>query len=358
MPDVSEPKTESAQSQPANPLVAGEPKDTFSASAAQPLQADETENSRPLQASELRLGTWLQVKSAAAIGDMLDIDGTTEELPFMPEMLEYCGKRFQLAKFANTVCANVGDVEMRGLQNVVVLKMNRCDGCFHGDCQMGCELLWKLDWLEQADPPEQEAGSIESTQLREKLVQLTAGTGSQEQSKSSGQFYRCQATELGAATRQTSPLHFDQYLIENKTNGTSWSSIVGYIAKLFVKKALRRSDSIAGPCKRTPVDALNLQPGDQVKVKPMKQILETLDARGCNRGLWFDPAEMKPFCGKTLTVTRRIDRIINEGSGELLEMKVPSIVLNETQCSGLHRRFCSRAMLHFWREVWLERADS
>jgi hypothetical protein len=90
----------------------------------------------------------------------------------------------------------------------------------------------------------------------------------------------------------------------------------------------------------------------------MQQILQTLDAQGCNRGLWFDPAEMKPFCDQTLTVTRRIDRIIHESSGELLEMSVPSIVLDETQCSGFHRRFCSRAMLHFWREAWLERAES
>ena len=352
MADVSDPKTESSQTPPANPSAVGEQQSTSFAKPAQPLQA-----------SALRLGTWLQVKSAAAIGDILDLEGTTEELPFMPEMLEYCGRRFQLAKFANTVCANVGDVEMRGLQNVVVLKIDRCDGCFHGDCQMGCEFLWKLDWLEQTDAPERDSGSIvppESppSQLREKLVQLTVGTRKQEPAKSSGQYFRCQATELGAASRQSSPLHFGQYLVENKTNGTPWSSIVGYIAKLFVKKALRRNDSAAGPCKKTPVDVLNLQPGDQAKVKSIEKILETLDARGCNRGLWFDPAEMKPFCGQTLTVTRRIDRIIDEGSGELLEMKVPSIVLNETQCSGLHRRFCSRAMLHFWREVWLERVDS
>ena len=352
MADVSEPKTESAQTPPINPAAGAEPQNRLSSRPAQPLQA-----------SALQLGTWLQVKSAAAISDILELDGTTEGLPFMPEMLAFCGRRFQLAKFANTVCANVGDVEMRGMQNVVVLKIDRCDGCFHGDCQMGCEFLWKLDWLKYAEAPEQDSGSItplesSQSQLQEKLVQLTAGTPNQAAAKSSGQFFRCQATELGAATRQTSPLHFGQYLVENKTNGTPWSSIVRFIASLLVKKGLRRSDNVAGPCKRTPVEVLNLQPGDQAKVKPMEKILETLDARGCNRGLWFDPAEMKPFCGQTLTVTRRIDRIIDEGSGELLEMKVPSIVLNETQCSGLHRRFCSRAMLHFWREVWLERVDS
>ena len=305
----------------------------------------------------------MQVKSAVAIGDTLDLDGTTDGLPLMPEMLAHCGRRYKIARFANKVCANVGSVEMREMQNVVVLKMNRCDGCFHGGCQMGCEFLWKLDWLANVTSPEAEStsGGLSEpprSQIHERLVQLTLGAADTKNAKSTGNFFRCQATELGAASRQSSPLHFNQYLVEHRTNGTSWSSIVGFIAKLMAKKILRQSDNVSGPCKKTPVEALNLQPGDRVRVKSFENILKTLDARGCNRGLWFDPAEMKPFCGKTLTVTRRIDRIINEGSGELLEMKLPSLVLNETQCSGVHRRFCSRAMLHFWREVWLERVDS
>lgn len=352
MSNVTAPKTKKTLASKSRPLAGAEPQSSTSASSVIPIRVD-----------QVRPGTWLRVKSAAAIDSVLDVDGTTDGLPLMPEMLAFCGRRFQVVRFANKVCANVGTIEIRELQNVVVLKMNRCDGCFHGSCQMGCEFLWKLDWLEQADSSEQDSDAVvpletAPSQTQEKLVQLTVGTGNQEQAKSSGQFFRCQATELGAASRQSSPLNFGQYIVEHKTNGTPWSSILQFIASLFLRKILRRSDNAAGPCKRTPVDALNLQPDDQVKVKSLEQILETLDMRGCNRGLWFDLAEMKPFCGKTLTVTRRIDRIINEGSGELLEMKVPSIVLNETSCSGLHRRFCSRAMLHFWREVWLERADS
>ena len=316
----------------------------------------------PLSAKQLRLGDWLQVKTATAIKKILDADGATDGLPFMPEMLKHCGQRFQISHFANKVCANVGDVEIRSLEDVVVLKVNRCDGCFHGGCQMACELLWKLDWLELLPDTEHDFVesdlSPESSQLGQQLVQLTAGTGTPEEAKSSGRFYRCQATELGAASRQSSPLHFRQYFVERKTNRTPWDSIFRFIARLLVKKVLRQSDSVAGPCKTTPIDTLNLQIDERVKVKPIEEILETLDANGCNRGLWFDPAEMQPFCGRTLTVTRRINRIMNEGTGELLEMKVPSVVLNETQCSGFHRRFCSRAMLHFWREVWLERVDS
>ncbi len=352
MPDVIDSKTKHRQASLASLMP----------DASQPNHGP-TRRSAPLQADQLSRGDWLQVKSAAAIGDVIDIDGTTDGLPFMPEMLQFCGKRFQISHFANKVCANVGTVEIRNLQNVVVLKMNRCDGCFHGHCQMACELLWKLDWLEQSPPEAQDSSpatsgqSPEASQLIVKLVKLSAGTAGQNKTKSSGQFFRCQATELGAASRQSSPLHFGQYFVDRKTNGTSWSSISEFIARMLIKKALRLSDSIAGPCKRTPVDPLGLQVDDRVKVKPIEEILKTLDARGCNRGLWFDPAEMQTFCGRTLTVTRRIDRIIDEGTGELLEMKVPAIVLNETHCSGIHRRFCSRAMLHFWREVWLEPVD-
>jgi len=329
----------------------------------QPPDRSGQSSAASLRARQLSRGDWIQVKSAAVIRDLIDSDGTTDGLPFMPEMLQFCGQRFQVSHFANKVCANVGTIEIRNLQNVVVLKVSRCDGCFHGGCQMACELLWKLDWLEPVPTAEDGASSHdplqspEASQLTEKLVPLSVGTPRQEQAKSSGQYFRCQATELGAASGQSSPLHFGQYLVDRKTNGTSWSSIFKFITQMLIRKVLRRSESVAGPCKRTPVDTLNLKVDDRVKVKPIEEILETLDAKGCNRGLWFDPAEMQPFCGKTLTVTRRIDRIIDEGTGELLEMKVPSIVLNETQCSGLHRRFCSRAMLHFWREVWLERVD-
>ncbi len=346
MPDVIDPSTEN---QPA-PVA-----------QTSRQSGESTNHTAPLQPDQLKRGDWLQVKTASAISDTIDIDGTTDGLPLMPEMLRFCGQRFQISHFANKVCANVGQVEIRNLQRVVVLKMNRCDGCFHGGCQMACELLWKLDWLEQVPPEQQDpdAGELASShdsELTEKLVQLSSGTPNQKRAKSSGQYFRCQATELGAASRQSSPLHFGQYFVDQKTNGTSWSAIIGFFTRLLIKKALRRSDSAVGPCKRTPVSTLNLQPGDRVKVKSLRQIVETLDKNGCNRGLWFDPDEMRPFCGRTLTVTRRIDRIIDEGTGELLEMKVPAIVLNETQCSGLHRRFCSRAMLHFWREVWLERA--
>ena len=310
--------------------------------------------------AKLKIGDWVRIRAASAIEATLDQDGAIDGVPMMPEMLAHCGDLFQIARFANKLCANVDGVEIRSMQNVVILRMNRCDGCFHGGCQMGCDYLWKLDWLTKSDAPlvdePSEEKDVTSTKaFLQRLVQLSALDPGDRVTKSSGIFYRCQATELGVATGQSSPFHFGQYWLAKKTNRTSVRSIVRFLCGMILKKVFRRSDSVAGPCRKTPATDLHLQVGDKAKVKSFEEILETLDERGCNRGLWFDPAEMKPFCGKTLTVTRRIERIINEQTGELLEMRVPSIVLDETQCSGVHRRFCSRGMLHFWREVWLEK---
>ncbi len=48
------------------------------------------------QARNLRAGDWVEVKSADEILATLDAQGCYEALPFMPEMLQYCGRRFRV----------------------------------------------------------------------------------------------------------------------------------------------------------------------------------------------------------------------------------------------------------------------
>lgn len=311
-------------------------------------------------------GQWVRVKPWEQIQQTLDRNGSLQGLPFMPEMAKLCGMRFRIVRFANQVCANVGTVKIRKLADVVVLKVDRCDGQFHGGCEMGCDLLWKTQWLNADDQ------TIENQQTEEEpessnehevnpdflasLVQLSS-VANDDVGKEAKTCFRCQATELGAASRQSSAFNLQQYRVERETNGTSISRIGAFLASTLLRKVMKQDGSCEGPCRRTPVSHLGLAVGDKVRVKSFEDIVKTLDAQGCNRGLWFDEAEMRPFCGQTSTVSRQITRIIDEGTGELLNLKVPSVVLNETQCSGLSRRFCGRGMLHFWREVWLERAE-
>ena len=329
-----------------------------------PQPQTEPETAATTSSAKFARGQWVRVKPWDQIQMTLDLDGSFQGLPFMPEMAKLCGKRFRIVRFANQVCANVGTVKIRKLADVVVLKVDRCDGQFHGGCEMGCDLLWKTQWLniddhtnEQTEKEPKSSGDHDiAPDFHAFLVQLTSVVNDDVAEKANPCF-RCQATELGAASRQSSAFNLQQYRVERETNGTSLSRIGAFLASTVLRKVTKQDGSCEGPCRRTPVSHLNLAVGDKVRVKSFEEIVKTLDANGCNRGLWFDEVEMRPFCGQTLTVSRQITRIIDEGTGELLNLKVPSVVLNESQCSGLSRRFCGRGMLHFWREVWLERAQ-
>ena len=90
----------------------------------------------------MRVGEWVEVKSRAEILMTLDKTGCLEGMPFMPEMFEFCGKRFPLFKIAHKTCDTVFPVRSRRVDNAVHLD-TRCDGRSHGGCQAGCLIFWE-----------------------------------------------------------------------------------------------------------------------------------------------------------------------------------------------------------------------
>jgi hypothetical protein len=67
-------------------------------------------------------------------------------------------------------------------------------------------------------------------------------------------------------------------------------------------------------------------------VKSPEEIAATLDETAHNRKLSFD-REVLPYCGRTLRVKDRVDRIIDDRAGRLL--KIPQdLVLEGAVCSG------------------------
>ena len=55
---------------------------------------------------------------------------------------------------------------------------------------------------------------------------------------------------------------------------------------------------------------------------------------------------MVPFCGGTFKVARSVDRLIDERTGKMLEMKSPCIVLDGAVCRAEYsdrRLFCPRS---------------
>ena len=92
-------------------------------------------------------------------------------------------------------------------------------------------------------------------------------------------------------------------------------------------------------------------------VRSRHEIEQTLDATARHRGLAYT-AEMIPACGKRFRVNERIERLIDERNGRMLELKNDCITLENFICKGDHTRgawFCPREAYPSWREAWLKR---
>ena len=92
-----------------------------------------------------KYGVRVQVRRVSEILATLDERGTIDQLPFMPEMLQYCGKAFNVSRQARQIC--VEGANIRGLSSAVFLDDLRCDGSAHGGCDKNCALIWKTAWL-------------------------------------------------------------------------------------------------------------------------------------------------------------------------------------------------------------------
>jgi hypothetical protein len=96
------------------------------------------------------------------------------------------------------------------------------------------------------------------------------------------------------------------------------------------------------------------QPGDGVRIKTRDEIVPTLDTTTRNRGMTFD-AEMFKYRGREAKVLRRVEQIIDEGSGQDAALQQP---VHRHRGSCLHRGLPSclpRASYSYWREIWLEK---
>jgi hypothetical protein len=101
---------------------------------------------------------------------------------------------------------------------------------------------------------------------------------------------------------------------------------------------------------------MNVQVGELVKIKKYEDILKTIDDKLVNRGMAFHP-EMATNCGKTFRVSQRLKKIMNEKTGQLMELKNECLVLEGLYCVGHFTKpiYCPRATYPYWREIWLER---
>lgn len=411
-----------------------------------------------------RAGDWVEVKSVDEILVTLDERARLEALPFMPEMLRYCGKKFRVFKSAHKTCDTIKESKNRSMKASVHLEGLRCDGLAHGGCQAKCLLFWKEAWLKPTgqgpftDDPSQARHSLASndsmtassrcdleTLARASVVAFDSAT--QEHVH-----YSCQATELLQATSSLHWWHPRQYVKDLTSRNVRLRDFVRYcsiatfnaamrsygrlvtnfFSRSYVRKFIPMAQATTAPethetraereiafsttkpdpavaattqvevtqqpgrsviadrgsrhiarriynigkklnshlhrypyihglaSGNTPVQTLNLQPGEWVQVRSLDEIRPTINRERRNRGLKFD-VEMVPYCGGTFRVLDRVEKIINERTGTMMCLPNECVILEGVTCSGCFskdRLFCPRSIYPYWREIWLKRIES
>jgi hypothetical protein len=315
-----------------------------------------------MNAKGMFVGDKVVVRSASEILSTLDADGTLDGLPFMPEMLGWCGKSFRIQRRGDKTCVDGHPIRRFPANDVVVLEGPRCDGSGHSGCKHGCRIYWKQAWLRpiNAETTEIRSADGEIEKLRSRL-----------KVKSDELRYFCQSTELLKSTEDFPPERHQRMriaLTEIRNGDIGILRALQLLARFLrqrVLKWLRGDNWLRGPHKQTPMQSLNLQPGELVRVKSRAEIVKTLDHRMSNRGLGLCH-EMMRCCGREAKVRYRVDRLINERTGVMREI-TDTVTLSDVRghrslaeeclCAG-EPGDCPRGELMYWREIWLERVNS
>jgi len=292
-------------------------------------------------------GQWVEVLSAAEIAATLDAEGRLDGLPFMPEMVRLCGRRLRVHRRADKTC--VEGFGLRRLGATVLLEDARCDGAAHDGCERNCMMFWKEAWLKPAAAPTAPEPAIAEPAIA--LANLPTRDGER---------YVCQSTALARATAHMSKFDLRHLGADLRRGEVSWPRFFDIVTRTVLNLVRRKLgmpeiDALAGPGAERRRGRLNLQAGEWVRVKSAQEIRATLDARGKNVGLAFEP-EMLRYVGGLFQVDFPVRRIIQEETGVMSQL-THTVALRGLACQGVCVKNCPRSNTLYWRENWLDRAD-
>ncbi len=302
----------------------------------------------PEKSQHLLRGQLVEVRSSSEIAATLDVDGKLDGVPFMPEMVKYCGSRIRVSRRADKTC--VAGQGHRRMKSTVFLQDLRCDGAFHGGCQRNCLFFWKEAWLrpvsEDAQPSPAEA-----------VLDSTAASWSEQYPTRCDDRYFCQSTELYAATTALSRWDITPFVREVFHGELSPRDLLKIIMRTVLHRFFRwgESENLVGSKGKKSKGDLNLQAGEWVDVKKTEKIKEFLDPLGSNCGLFFKPT-MSEAIGGRYQVEFPVQKIIVEQTGKMVQLS-NTVALKGVICEGVCVNNCPRSEYLYWRESWLQRAE-
>jgi hypothetical protein len=317
-----------------------------------------------------RVGARVRVRSAQEIAATLDARAAVGDTVFMPEMVAFAGRTFDVDAVVHRTCDGNGSTN-RDLTGTVHLQGVRCDGSAHGGCQARCLLFWRQEWLEPVAGPAAEASDGPVGELAGHVAESVAAAARGEGDTVDEPVYSCQATRVRNAVRLAS-MRDPRLLVKDVRagNATVRQALVSYAVPAFnawqlasrrlpAALRLRRGETYPWPPaptgeRRRPA-ALSLEPGELVEIRSREEIEATLNENSELRGLSF-AVDMVPFCGKRARVLGRVERIVDEETGRMLRLR-DCIVLDDVWCHGTFRLLCRRKIYSYWREAWLRRVE-
>lgn len=184
-----------------------------------------------------KVGDWVEVRSKEEILRTLDANGQLDKMPFMPEMLRYCGQRFQIRKSAHKTCdySTPYPFHTRHLDSTVHLE-TRCDGTAHDGCQSGCLLYWKHAWLKPVNGRHEEPLQFGSEKRSQSASASQDSTGCTEaqlwnctqapRRNGSKITYICQTTQIHVATSPLAWWDVRQYFRDYWSGNVSFGRLV------------------------------------------------------------------------------------------------------------------------------------
>lgn len=303
----------------------------------------------------LRPGDLVEIRQPQEILQTLDANGTQDRLPFMPEMVEHCGRRFRVSKRVVKTCYYGTSSGMRKFpaEDVVLLEGLRCSGEAHDGCQKACTIFWREAWLRRVDGPTRNAVTADAESTKWLRARLKTSVGPST--------YFCQSSEILNATVELSRWErFGKCFSEVRSGNCGVLEMAQRISVWIFWKTRQKLLGVYGRGNRksTPAETLNLQTGELIEIKPLNSISETLNQKGYNRGLYFTPA-MGQSCGEQHKVACRVEKIIVDGTGEMRKLNNTAF-LEDSMCGCSCVAFggCPRQEYAYWREIWLKRVET
>ncbi|MBN2266747.1 MAG: hypothetical protein JW725_00200 [Candidatus Babeliaceae bacterium] len=306
-----------------------------------------TSGMRFLFGDTLRPGDTVEIRTLDEIKKTFDDDFSLDGLPFMPEMQEYCGMRFQVHRRVDKIYDMRNKTGMRRLQDAVTLTSVRCNGAQHDNCQAECHILWKDAWLKKTS-----SCQTANRPIKKPLIPATTYDGEKES-------YVCQMTRLWEATEPMSPFDIRQDLRPLVSGNVSLGVYVIVLLTRLFNTVQKLRGGICFPymppsSQTKPMSdnsELCLVPGQSVMVKSRSEISETLK-NSKTKGLWYDQ-DMIRYCGNSGTLYKKVDHIIHEGTGKMVDIKTPCWIIKDIMATGEFQRLNPQQEFTYWREAWL-----